>query len=115
MRTGRDRVVRPYAVTRGRTKGRRRLELEALVSSVAPGGKQQRVLTPEYQAIVTLCRSVRSVAEISALIRMPLGVVRVLVGDMADEGLVKVHEPALAEGPSELNLLERVLSGLRRL
>jgi hypothetical protein len=55
------------------------------------------------------------VAEISALLRIPLGVVRVVISDMVAEGLVHVHQPQLDAGKPDLNLLERVLSGLRRL
>ncbi|MND03689.1 hypothetical protein D3C83_236430 [compost metagenome] len=54
-------------------------------------------------------------AEVSALLRIPLGVVRVVIADMAAEGLVHVHQPQLEAGKPDLNLLERVLSGLRRL
>ncbi|MBB4705545.1 hypothetical protein BJ982_007089 [Sphaerisporangium siamense] len=72
-------------------------------------------MIPEYQAIITLCRQVRSVAEISALLRVPLGVARVLVSDMAAEGFVQLHHPQLDAGQPDFNLLERVLSGLRRL
>jgi hypothetical protein len=46
---------------------------------------------------------------------MPLGVARVLIADMAAEGLVRVHQPQLDDGKPDVNLLERVLSGLRRL
>ncbi|WP_283134360.1 DUF742 domain-containing protein [Rhizohabitans arisaemae] len=108
-------LVRPYALTRGRTRARVKLAVEALVSSATLGNRDLSTLTPEFQAIVSLCRQVRSVAEISALLRIPLGVVRVVVADMAAEGLVHVHQPQLDEGQPDLNLLERVLSGLRRL
>ncbi|MBB4940349.1 hypothetical protein FHR32_004654 [Streptosporangium album] len=57
----------------------------------------------------------RSVAEISAMLRIPLGVTRILVADMAAENLVQLHQPQLDAGKPDLNLLERVLSGLRRL
>jgi len=49
------------------------------------------------------------------MLRIPLGVARVLVADMAAEGLVHVYQPQLDAGKPDLNLLERVLSGLRRL
>ena len=55
------------------------------------------------------------IAVVSALLRIPLGVVRVLIADMAAEGLVRVHQPQLEAGRPDVNLLERVLSGLRRL
>jgi hypothetical protein len=107
--------VRPYAVTKGRTAPRTNLALEALVSSATAPPRDLSGLTPEYQAISTLCRQVRSVAEISAMLRIPLGVARVLVADMAAESLVHVYQPQLDAGKPDLNLLERVLSGLRRL
>ncbi|MBB5138260.1 hypothetical protein HNP84_008013 [Thermocatellispora tengchongensis] len=108
-------LVRPYAVTGGRTAPRTRLAIEALVSSVMSLHHDLTNRIPEYQAISGLCRQVRSVAEISAILRIPLGVARVLVADMAAEGLVQVHQPQLDAGQPDLQLLERVLSGLRRL
>jgi hypothetical protein len=91
------------------------MALETLVSSSFIMEEDMALLTPEQDAIIRLCRSFRSVAEISALLRMPLGVARVLVADMVDEGLVRIHQPRLEEGQPDLNMLERVLSGLRRL
>jgi hypothetical protein len=110
-----DSPVRPYAVTGGRTAPRTNLAIEALVSSATAVHRDPASMTPEYQAISMLCRQVRSVAEISALLRIPLGVVRVLVADMAAEGLVHLHQPELEAGVPDRILLERVLSGLRRL
>ena len=109
-------IVRPYAVTGGRTKPRYDLPIEALISVAPYPPRDHATLTPEGQAIVRLCREWRSVAEISALLRLPLGVARVLIADMAHEGLVRVHQASSsAEGQPDLKLLERVLSGLRRL
>ena len=56
------------------------------------------VLSPECQSILGYCRDWRSVAEISAVLRMPLGVARVLIGDMAMEGLVRVHQADHGQG-----------------
>ncbi|MDH2430080.1 DUF742 domain-containing protein [Sphaerisporangium sp. TRM90804] len=102
-------------MTGGRTAPRTSLALEALVSSSTSVHHDLSSLPPEKQAISTLCRQVRSVAEIAALLRMPLGVARVVIADMAGEGLIQVHQPQLDTGKPDLNLLERVLSGLRRL
>ncbi|WP_203991453.1 DUF742 domain-containing protein [Sphaerisporangium rufum] len=107
--------VRPFTVTGGRSTPRTHLAMETLVHSMIPHHQDISGLIPEYQAINTLCRQVRSVAEISALLRVPLGVARVLIADMAGEGLVQLHQPQLDAGKPDLNLLERVLSGLRRL
>jgi Protein of unknown function (DUF742) len=73
------------------------------------------ILNPECQAILDLCRDWRSVAEISAVLRMPLGVARILIADMAVEGLVRVHQRDHAQGGPDVKLLERVLSGLHKL
>ena len=107
------RRVRPYAMTRGRTRPvYADLEIEALVSTTSQGERMPK-LTVEQRAIAGLCRDILSIAEISARLDLPLGVTRVLVGDMADEGLVMVHRPSQAGERPDLALLERVLYGLR--
>src|SRR5215469_1180438 len=108
-------LVRPYAVTGGRTKPSYQLQIEAMVSASHYDARDLSVLSPECQSILGYCRDWRSVAEISAVLRMPLGVARVLIGDMAMEGLVRVHQADHVHGRPDLNLLERVLSGLRKL
>lgn len=108
-------LVRPYAVTGGRTQPKYQLQIEAMVAASHYEPRDLSVLGPECQAILGFCRDWRSVAEISAVLRLPLGVARVLVADMAVEGLVRVHQIDHVEGRPDLNLLERVLSGLRKL
>jgi hypothetical protein len=108
-------MVRPYAVTGGRTKPRYQLQIEAMVAASHYEARDLSVLSPECQAILGFCRDWRSVAEVSAVLRMPLGVARVLIADMAMEGLVRVHQTDHAQGRPDINLLERVLSGLRKL
>ncbi|MEU6718213.1 DUF742 domain-containing protein [Nonomuraea sp. NPDC046802] len=110
----RSSLVRMYAVTGGRTTPRTDLAMEALVSS-ATSAQLGTTYTREYRAISELCRQVRSVAEISALLGVPLGVARVLIADMEADGLVRVYQPQLDAGLPDRGLLERVLSGLRRL
>ncbi|WP_324242772.1 DUF742 domain-containing protein [Pseudonocardia sp.] len=104
--------VRPYVFTRGRTRAAYELSIETLVSAVphaAPAG-----LTGEHHAVLGLCQEPRSVAEIAAHVGVPLGVARVLVGDLAAGGSVAVHRSTGVEGP-DLELMRRVLSGLKRL
>src|ERR1035437_9449197 len=113
--TGGSALVRPYAVAGGRTKPRYQLQIEAMVAASHYEARDLSTLSPECQAILGFCRDWRSVAEISAVLRMPLGVARVLIADMAVEGLVRVHQIDHAHGRPDLNLLERVLSGLRKL
>jgi hypothetical protein len=113
--------VRPYAVTGGRTRSANGgkavgdLELEALVSTTSLGEAAVSALTLERRSITMLCRDILSVAEISARLEVPLGVARVLVGDLAHEGMVAVHRPASPSDRPDLALLERVLYGLREL
>ncbi|WP_157163175.1 DUF742 domain-containing protein [Actinoalloteichus spitiensis] len=109
-------LVRPYARTGGRTRPDYDLPIEALVSTSDRGREQRTAALAEHRSICGLCTETRSVAEIAAHLRLPLGVVRVLIGDMASLGLVLVHNSGLVtgDGPS-LAFLERVLSGLRRL
>lgn len=108
--------VRPYAWTRGRTRSGYALEIETLVSTSSRGREQVALLQVEHRAVAELCQQVRSVAEVAALLRVPLGVAKVLVGDMAGLGLVSVHQSVSANGDvPDLALMERVLSGLRRL
>ena len=107
------RRVRPYAMTGGRTRPTHdELEIEALVSTTSTG-EQTPKLTVEQRAIAALCREVLSIAEVSAHLHLPLGVIRVLVGDIADERLVMVHRPIHAGDRPDLALLERVLDGLQ--
>ena len=90
------RRVRPYAMTGGRTRPTHDdLELEALVVTTA-SGEQTPKLTVEQQAIAALCHDILSIAEIAARLHLPLGVTRVLVGDMADEDPVVIRRPAQA-------------------
>jgi hypothetical protein len=109
-------VVRPYAITGGRARPRHDdLEVEALVSSSARSDLAP-YLSYERRTIIRLCQEVQSVAEISARLEMPLGVARVMIADMADEGLVTIHRPSeLIGSHPDLSLLERVLYGLRNI
>ena len=128
--------VRPYSLTGGRTRFGHVLLVETFVAALEapperselgvpplrrlraskelPGGNLARVM-PELRAIVELCRRMRTVAEISALLKIPLGVVRVLLSDLADQGKIRVYGTGHGTGQPDRALLERVLSGLRRL
>ncbi|MFJ2833495.1 DUF742 domain-containing protein [Streptomyces sp. NPDC087263] len=113
-------VVRPYAMTRGRTTStaQHRLDLIAVVvaESYADDPEADQTLSPEHVDIVELCRdSPQSVAELAAELDLPVGVVRVLIGDLVDEELVHVSRPVPpAELPDE-SILRDVINGLRAL
>ncbi len=108
--------VRPYAWTRGRTRPAYDLAVETLLSTTDRGRDPELVTQYEHRMIADMCRDPRSVAEVAALLSLPLGVARVLLGDMAAHGSIVVHETASSTGDGpDMALMERVLSGLRRL
>lgn len=109
-------LVRPYTRTGGRTRSDYDLAIEALVSTSERGKAPDAAVLPEHRSICGLCLDTRSVAEVAAHLRLPLGVARVLIGDMAGMGLVLIHQSGMVVGdrPS-IEFMERVLSGLRRL
>ncbi len=108
-------LVRPYFRTKGRTKPTYDLKIESLVSTSERGRALDRVQVPEHRSICGLCLDTRSVAEVAAYLRLPLGVVRVLIGDVAGLGLVLVHNAATVGDRPSIEFMERVLSGLRRI
>jgi hypothetical protein len=106
-------AVRPYVLTRGRTRADLDLSLETLVSTLPKVIPYQ--LPHDEAAVLDLCRAQsRSVAEVAALHRVPIGVAKVLIADLANAGLLAVHRSFAASGP-DLLLMERVLGGLRRI
>ena len=127
-------VVRPYAMTRGRTtSGSRKdapFDLIALVIAEEPGGAEPAAadsgphgdlyadtsLAPEHIDIVERCRrGPQSVAELAVALDLPVGVVRVLIGDLVEDEWVRVTRPVPpAELPDE-NILREVIDGLRAL
>ncbi|WP_243867527.1 DUF742 domain-containing protein [Actinophytocola oryzae] len=113
-------LVRPYAHTGGRTRSSHDLAIEALVSTSGPSVDVviDEVLTTHHRRmIVDMCLRPRSVAEVAALLAVPLGVARVLLGDLAVAGVVVVHPTvgSTGDGAPNLEFMRRVLVGLRRL
>jgi hypothetical protein len=104
--------VRPYLLTSGRAQPvDESLEIEAQVATSSQGATSPSSLTFEHRDIVELCRTTMSVAEIAALLRLHIGVARVLVADLAALGYVVVRRPAEALG-QDLGVIERVIRGL---
>lgn len=110
-------IVRPYAWTGGRTETAYDLPIEALISTNrATLARIGTRMTHDHRSIAELCRSTRSVAEVAALLSLPLGVARVVLGDMASAGMVTVHRAKSTAGEQpDLSMMERVLIGLRNL
>jgi hypothetical protein len=111
------RLVRPYTLTAGRTDSRVNLPLEAPVETLASVKPPRWPGNDVRGQILTLCVDSPSVAEIAAHLSLPLGVARVLVGDLVTQGYLRVHTTL---GDSTTNderreLIGRTLRGLRAL
>ncbi|MFG2115728.1 DUF742 domain-containing protein [Streptomyces sp. NPDC048718] len=114
-------LVRPYAMTGGRTEpgpSDVRFDLIALVAAEdhPPDRADEALLGPEHRILLQLCRDERqSVAELSADADLPVGVVRVLLGDLLEAGLVKVGRPVPPAQLPDERILREVINGLRAL
>ncbi|GAB2668181.1 DUF742 domain-containing protein [Nocardia goodfellowii] len=109
-------LVRPYALTRGRTMGAGHdLDILTVVVTTDPAPTLRRI-EPEYARIVHLCKAPQAVAEVSANLKLPLAVTKILVGDLIGEGHLIFRSPVQPEtGPGDLNVLRAVLDGIRKL
>ncbi|NLU77637.1 DUF742 domain-containing protein [Micromonospora sp. HNM0581] len=109
-------VVRPYAVTGGRGRPvTGTFDLISLVTATRDDVPPKAGLGPEHLTIVGLCQRVQSVAEIAAHLDLPVGAVRVLLGDLVARDLVQIREPHITLGPPEHSIFEAVINGLRAL
>ncbi|MGW3910391.1 DUF742 domain-containing protein [Streptomyces sp. NPDC005070] len=114
-------LVRPYAVTGGRTTAGpagTHFDLIALVTldGAAPEADEDTSLGPEHRTMIELCRAeTLSVAELAAGTGLPVGVVRVLLGDLLERGCVTVHRPVPPAHLPDERILREVIEGLRAL
>jgi hypothetical protein len=113
-------LIRPYALTGGRTESRLpSLAMEDLVSVTAAGERDLHLypqFDEQHHAIVAACRAPISVAEVSAHLGLPLGVTQVLLGDLVAAGMLKAHrsiDHQRNDGRPSLELLGRVLERLQ--
>lgn len=110
--------VRPYVWTGGRTDTTLEFELETLVSArkQEAADEDPDQMRDEHRRVLDLCDQPRSVTEIAALLSVPLGVAKTLLGVMAEENMLVVHSNGDTSGIGpDLQLMERVLRGLRKL
>lgn len=106
-------LVRPYAVTRGRTRSpQTELEMITLVVALQPVDHPATArLDPEHLDILTRCQRPTSVAEIAAGLKLPLSVVKILISDLIERQLV-IFRAAVTP---DLHVLQAVINGIRRL
>jgi Protein of unknown function (DUF742) len=110
-------VVRPYALTQGRTRhSGAAFDLVATVMAISTGMGVPNTLSPEHIAVLQLVQSPTAVVDIASDVDLPLGVVRILLADLREMGLVNISAPVSAK-PRQVdkNTLREVLYGLRSL
>ena len=110
-------VVRPYAMTGGRTHGSAAagFDVVALVTArVGLTAGDVVGLQPEHRSILGFAREPLAVAEVASYLDLPLGVVRVLLGDLLHQGLISMYEPPQGRLPHD-GVLRAVIDGLRAL
>jgi hypothetical protein len=108
-------VVRPYAVTRGRTRPQGvTAGLIDLVVSAGPRADEKRGLGPEHRLLLGLCGAPITLADLASNADLPVGVVRVLVGDLQERDLATVVASPAGSSHHE-KVLRSVLDGLRAL
>jgi hypothetical protein len=110
-------TLRPFVLTSGRVSGGDQdISLETQVTSNYDDPDTARYatagLSSELRAIITLCDVPMSVAEISARLRLHLGVTRILVGDLRAAGHLEIHHQDVIENHSP-DVILRVIRGLR--
>ena len=113
-------LVRPYTLTRGRTWHAEGDAFDVIAQISAAVGQDSTdadlAEDPEHHAILELLLSrTLSVAEIAAGTDLPLGVVRILLGDLLDADLITVSRPVPAAQLPDVSVLREVIRGLRAL
>lgn len=109
----RDRPVRPYVLTGGRTvPTRNTIRPETLVVA-APGRPLPVSASRTERALLGMCRRLLSLAEAAAHLELPVSVVVVVASDLVDSGHLAVRTPAGV--PVSRNILQELLDGLRKL
>jgi hypothetical protein len=110
-------LVRPYTLTAGRTEPQVHLPLEAPIGKLATAKASQWPGNDVRGQILTMSVELPSVAEIAAGLALPLGVARVLIGDLVTQGYLQVHTTLgdSATSDERRELIGRTLRGLRAL
>jgi hypothetical protein len=109
-------IVRPYAMVRGRTApDGHGFDLMTVVTATVVSSPPSVFLTPEHQRLLALCQRPALVADMASDIDLPLGVVRVLLGDLKAEHLISVHMPQSTGHLTDEFVLKGIIDGLRAL
>jgi Protein of unknown function (DUF742) len=106
--------VRPYLLTGGRVRPvGGHLGFETMLTTTPAGTSAVRSLAFEQHSIAVICTDPLSVAEVSARLRIPIGVAQVLASEMAAAGYLTT---SIADTPADdISLLTRLINGVRAL
>ena len=109
-------MVRPYAVTKGRTLPNGGASFGLIDVVVATGERPSEHFRPgpEHRRILSLCRRPTPIVDLTSEIDLPLGVVRVLLGDLTSEGMLRILSTQ-KQPVTDQRLLRMVLDGLESL
>ncbi|MFC5290351.1 DUF742 domain-containing protein [Actinokineospora guangxiensis] len=108
-------LVRPYAMTRGRTRANTpNLNLVTQVRAAAPP-TDPGSLSPEHLQILEICTAPLSVAEVAAYLDVPLVVAKVLLGDLIERGHIAAGALFQTSDINDTTFLQAVLDGIRRI
>jgi hypothetical protein len=109
--------ARPYTLTGGRTRAEIELPIEVTVETLPSSDELDLASNDVRTVIVRLCRDRPSIAEIASYAALPIGVTRVLVGDLVESGHLRVHATLTDRSTvsDRRRLIERTLDGLRAL
>jgi hypothetical protein len=109
-------VVRPYALTQGRTRhAGESFDLVATVMATPAALTEPAALDPEHMSVLQLARTPTTVADIASDVDLPLGVVRIILADLRELGLVAIRHPVVMAERVDKHTLREVLNGLRGL
>ncbi|NNN37988.1 DUF742 domain-containing protein [Streptomyces sp. S3(2020)] len=110
------RLVRPFALTGGRTRpSRADFTLISTVTAVDPPPARAPRPQPEHQRILRRCAEPIAVAELAALLDLPMSVIVIMLCDLLEAGRITVHPPHPVAATVDLDLLQKVRDGLGRL
>ena len=105
--------VRPFLVTTGRTKASvEGLRFETLIQATTKPGDALRF---EPARVHKLCGDAIAIAEVSAKLGMPIGTAKVVIGDLIQSGHVELHQTIDADQTEDIQLISRLIDGVRRL
>lgn len=109
-------IVRSYAVVRGRTQPRGiALDLVTLLCATGRQPPHDMRLSREETRMLALCWQPAAVVDLASDLDLPLGVVKVIAGEMCHRGLLEVRKPARQMVQADQALLQRVLEDLKAL